>query len=311
MKIGLSATFLERSLHKGIVDGIGHYSKQIYEGVNKRNCTVVPFAFLDIPLRKAETKHITLFPRSYPVQLLGAKFGVFCPLSPPVDVFHVTDFRSVPMDVPVISTIHDAIPMIHPEWSYDGLRRILTPVFCRESAKYADYVVCPSEHAASDVVKYYRVPEEKICVIPCFLPECWKIPVAHGELANTLKKNNIETEYILTVGTLQPRKNIEPLVDAFLNIENHSRTKDVKLVIIGKPRWRCESLLNKIRAHRDKVIHLSNIDSDEDLRAIYQGAKAFAYPSLYEGFGLPVLEAFASNIPPYCFQCNIYTGGSW
>lgn len=296
MKIGLSASFLEKSINNGIVDGIGHYSEQVYRGLHNRGHTVVPFVFPPA-IRKSEIKYSTPFHRSYTVQIIGAKFGIFSSLSPPVDVFHVTDFRSVPMNVPVVSTIWDAVRFIHPEWMRSGLRRILVPKLFKESAKYVDYVVCASEHAAKDIAKYYMVPDHKISIIPCCISEHWKTPIATDNVFATLKKFKLETEYILSVGTLQPRKNIERLIDAFLEIKKNKKTNSVKLVIVGKTSWNCKDLLNKISAHQDRIVYLKKIDSDEDLRAIYQGAKAVAFPSLYEGFGMPVLEAFASDVP--------------
>ena len=296
MKIGLSTSFFEKSLNHGIIDGIGHYSKQIYEGINARGHTAVPFVFPSL-FRKTKITTSTLFPKSYPSQLLGSKFRVLKPFSPAVDVFHVTDFRGIPMDVPVISTIWDAICFAHPEWLRQGLGRYLAPTLFKESAKFADYVVCASEHAANDIAKYYGVPDHKVSIIPWCISEHWKSPISESVVTKVRKKFKIEKNYILAVGTLQPRKNFERLIDAFLKVRGELRTKDMMLVIVGKTGWVCETLLNKIDAHKDIVLHLSCVDDDEELRAIYKGSSVVAFPSLYEGFGMPALEAFASGVP--------------
>ena len=296
MKIGLSTSFLEKSLNNGVIDGIGHYSRQIYEGINARGHTAVPFAF-PRAFRKTKIMASTPFPKSYPNQLLGTKIRILKPFSPAVDVFHVTDFRGIPMDVPVISTIWDAIPFVHPEWMRAGLRRHIAATLFKESAKLADYVICTSEHAANDIAKYYGVPDHKVSIIPWCISERWKRPISESAVAKVRKKFKIEKNYILAVGTLQPRKNFERLIDAFLKVLGELQTKDMMLVIVGKTGWSCEALLDKIDAHKDIVLHLDCVDDDEELRAIYKGSRIVAFTSLYEGFGMPALEAFASGVP--------------
>ena len=295
MKIGISASCLERSLNSGIIDGIGHYSKQVCEGIVAKGHTAVPFAF-PRTFRKVEFSHSTPFPRSYIGQFMGAKVGLLKPFSPSVDVFHVTDFKGVPMDVPVVSTIWDAIRFVHPESMGAGLSRHVAPILFKEGAKYADHIVCTSEHAAKDILKYYKVPEHKINIIPWCIPEHWKSPISELAIKTVLKKNKIEKSYVLSVGTLQPRKNFERLIDAFLKVEDELKTKDILLVIVGKEGWGCETLIKKINANKGKVLHLNSVE-DEDLRKLYSGASAVAFQSFYEGFGMPALEAFASNVP--------------
>ncbi len=160
------------------------------------------------------------------------------------------------------------------------------------SAKKAEKIITISESSKSDIIKEYRVKSEKVHVIyPGIRIEKNLKNITNME--DLRKKFNIKEEYILFVGTLQPRKNIVKLIEAFSKLDG-----DLHLVIVGKKGWNYEEILNAPKKFgvESKVIFIQEA-SDEDLPVLYKNAKFFILPSLYEGFGLPVLEAMSYGTP--------------
>jgi len=178
------------------------------------------------------------------------------------------------------------------------------------SIKKAAKILTISQASKSDIIKYYQVPEEKVVVtypgttMQKLKSKNQKDPVkfalqTHGaSIENIKKKYNIEGDYILSVGTLQPRKNYTKLIEAFGKILKQVQNDSLGLVIVGKKGWMWEEILEAPKKFgvADKVKFLDYI-SDEDLLALYNGAKCFVLISLYEGFGLPVLEAMKQGCP--------------
>ncbi len=160
------------------------------------------------------------------------------------------------------------------------------------SANKSRKILTISSSSKSDIINEYRVSEDKVEVI---------YPGINTSLGtgNTLKMEDIEkkfgikSKYILFVGTIQPRKNIKRLIEAYSKIDT-----EVSLVIVGRRGWQYEEILNAPEAFgvKEKVNFLENV-SDEDLPSLYKNAEFFILPSLYEGFGIPVLEAMNYGIP--------------
>lgn len=160
------------------------------------------------------------------------------------------------------------------------------------SANKSRKILTISSSSKSDIIKEYRVPEDKVEVI---------YPGINTSLGtgNTLKMEDIEkkfgikSKYILFVGTIQPRKNIKRLIEAYSKIDT-----EVSLVIVGRRGWQYEEILNapEVFGVKEKVKFIENV-SDEDLPSLYKNAEFFILPSLYEGFGIPVLEAMNYGVP--------------
>lgn len=211
----------------------------------------------------------------------------------PVDVFHAPDFMLPPLPggLPSLLTIHDLSFVHAPETFVPGMRTLLGAAVPR-SVRRATHVIAVSEATKQDLVNLYGTLPEKISVIyagvqPHFRP-------IEDTLAIRTRYGLSDAPFILTVGTLQPRKNHLRLVQAFVRMD----APDHKLVIAGGKGW----IYDEVRAEVERLglagrVLFPGFVADEDLPALYSAAEMFVYPSLYEGFGLPVLEAMACGTP--------------
>jgi glycosyltransferase involved in cell wall biosynthesis len=195
---------------------------------------------------------------------------------------------------PYIVTIHDIIHERYPEF-YPRNLRILMKLFYPLSARRAKIILTGSEYSKNEIRDIYKIPEEKIKVIPYGVSDDFRVVGDIDGVNKVKKKYGIDGNYILFVGRLEPRKNIKGLIDAYILLKNRYNIKQ-QLVIVGM----------KDALFRDFDIRGENIEGNviftggvaqEDLPHIYNGADLFAYPSFAEGFGLPVLEAMACGVP--------------
>lgn len=166
------------------------------------------------------------------------------------------------------------------------------------SVKKSKAIFTISQASRSDIIKEYKVKENKVFVT---YPGIRRIPTLKPVIypAKMLKeKYNITDKYFLFVGTLQPRKNITRLIEAFSMLKKKKGNDDFQLVIVGKKGWLYEEILQSPEKYgvSDSVIFI-DFAPDEDLPALYRNAVCFVLPSLYEGFGLPILEAMENDCP--------------
>jgi alpha-1,3-rhamnosyl/mannosyltransferase len=190
----------------------------------------------------------------------------------------------------------DAIPLSHPEWMRMRFREIKT-MFWRRSARWATHIITISEYSKREIVTHFGIADEKISVIPLGVDERWFRPTSRGVAQKTLTKLDLPESFFLCVGTLQPRKNIARVIEAYRSLPQYVQTER-PLVIIGQAGWGCEEMVSAlVSGNYGKSVRWLNYVTDDDLLAIMGNAAALVFPSLYEGFGLPVLEAFAANVP--------------
>jgi alpha-1,3-rhamnosyl/mannosyltransferase len=194
-----------------------------------------------------------------------------------------------------VTTLYDAIPLMRPEWANPRLRRTKNWLL-RAAAANADRVIAISGAAVAELVEHYRVDRARVRVVHLGVAKDW-FEAPSPEVREHALRLGLQPGYFLFVGTLQPRKNVSALLQAYDRLPADVRAER-QLVIVGKYGWGAESLRVDLEARRtsNRVRWLEYLDRDL-LRAVYRDAGVFVFPSLAEGFGLPVLEALASGVP--------------
>lgn len=225
-----------------------------------------------------------------------------------VDLFHSPDFTLPPVwRARTLVTVHDLSFLRVPECFPDGLLRYLeAAVPCAVSR--ADHVIADSRSTRRDVMELLGVPGNKVTVIhsgvePRFRPMTGE---RDGEaLTAVRRKYDLPEQFILSVGTIQPRKNYARLVEAFELLNSGLEIRHWQLIIAGGRGWLYEGVFERVKALglEAQVRFLGFVD-DDDLPALYNLAGLFAFPSLYEGFGLPPLEAMACGVPVVCSKTS-------
>lgn len=198
-----------------------------------------------------------------------------------------------------VVTIHDIIPLTNPEtetFMAKSYWKIQIPV----AAKRADKIITISEYARKEISGYFKLEEKSIAVVPNCYEDRFR-PISDAEeLEQIRSKYSLPSNYILYVGTIQPRKNLNLLIKSFFSLKKSGKISQ-KLVIAGRKGWLSSSLFDLIKelGIEGEVIFTGFVP-DEELPYIYNMADIFVYLSLFEGFGIPPLEAMACGIPVVC-----------
>jgi glycosyltransferase involved in cell wall biosynthesis len=194
------------------------------------------------------------------------------------DVLHFSDWMYPPQHAGLRSTmVHDLVPVHFPEWVHARTRRMHGAKY-RHVARGCDVVIVNSRYTGDDVVATLGVSSERIHVAYPGVEESFSVEGSRDDFGRP---------YVLTVATLEPRKNLATLLDAFRRLD----TPDLALAVAGAAGWGDQPSLDVPR-----VIRLGFTPHDA-LPSLYRGASVFVYPSLFEGFGMPVLEAMACGVP--------------
>jgi glycosyltransferase involved in cell wall biosynthesis len=217
----------------------------------------------------------------------------------PLDVFHSPDFVLPPLrSGRTIVTVHDLSFIRYPECADRGLVAYLSVVVPR-SLRRADLILADSAWTRQDIVTLLGIPAEKIVVVPAGVSAEYH-PINDSSILNAARvRYRLPGRFILHVGTLEPRKNLVRLLQAFQRIADQE--PEIHLVLVGSKGWLYQDIFASVERLRlaQRVVFPGYV-ADADLPAIYNLATVFAYPSLYEGFGIPPLEAMACGVPVVC-----------
>lgn len=216
----------------------------------------------------------------------------------PVDLLHVQYTAPPFARCPVISTIHD-LSFEHLPETFNRRSWMQLRITVRRTARTAAHLITLSEYSKQDISRTYGISTSRITVTPVAAPSKLGCVTDPAELAAVRHRLGIQRNYILSLSSIHPRKNLARLIEAYeLLRDSRAESSFPQLVLAGKRGWLESDVFRAARASRwAGDILFTGYVPDQDLAALYSGALCFVYPSYFEGFGLPVLEAMQCGVP--------------
>lgn len=298
MRIGICINALQDMRGKGN-GGIGVYIEQLIAALLEADSENTYVLIRDRPLPGSAMNprvREMYFPYSagyYPLRMLGLWREWVVPHEG-IQVLHETMSNSPPWRCsayPMVMTVHDLIPWLYPS-SCQGISALPYRFFMPANLHRAAAIISTSENTQQDLLAYEPRIKNKVRVIP-LAAQPLPFDANPSAILNVLQ---IKGPYLLAVSTLEPRKNHLALLDAFILLKD--RHPDLQLVLVGPKGWKNQPVFNHpALARYEKDIILAGYVNRDDLAALYRHTQVFIYPSLYEGFGLPPLEAAAAGAP--------------
>lgn len=275
--------------------GIGHYGFDLISSLKKQNTRYEIAVLVQDGQIFNDIKTVTRNSKSPKKRILNQQL-LLLPEFHKYDLIHFIDYSSpiVKIQKPFIVTIHDLSFYKFPETFTFGsrlIKRMITPLSINRASK----IITVSENTKKDILSMFKVDEEKIKIIYPGRPGYERVD-DKNRIKRVKEKYNIHGDYILYLGTLEPRKNLLRLIDAYNNLVKEGIEE--KLVIAGKKGWLYKDIYTKVtQLNLNGKVIFTDFVAEEDKPCLYSGAKVFVYPSLYEGFGLPPLEAMTCGTP--------------
>jgi glycosyltransferase involved in cell wall biosynthesis len=216
------------------------------------------------------------------------------------DVVHVQYTSPLSCPTPVVVTVHDVSFLERPHY-FSYFRRTQLRTTVRRTIQRASRIIAPSEFSKERILAWYGLPEDRVTVIHNGVDPQFRPMPRESAARLVFQRHGIAAPYVLTVGDLQMRKNQSGLIEAFAGLMREMPGLKHHLVLVGKENWHGSAVKEAaMRSGLGERIHLTGFVSDEELRNLYGGCDVFVFPSFYEGFGLPILEAMACGRAVAC-----------
>lgn len=200
----------------------------------------------------------------------------------------------MPKQIKTILTVHDLVAFLFPN-THNKKATIIEKLTLKRALKKAAHVVTVSENTKRDLLKKFKYEADKISIVPCAGSESFK-PMKKEELTDFAKETNLPQKFFLAVGTIEPRKNYPGLIKAFAQLNKID--SDIHLIIVGQKGWDYDEVFELIRKnYLRKYVHFPGYLTNESLMKLYNLSQALVFPTLYEGFGIPPLEAMRCGCP--------------
>jgi len=294
--------------------GIGKYTTSLIKALleyDRKNEYVLFFNFFRRPrermrfiesmVKNSKSPYkivISRLPAAWKERLTQASYPLKNILKVDVDLYHATYFSGIPkVGYPKMTvTIHDLAFMKYPEHRGKKLSNYYYKR-TKQAITKTKKIIVPSLSTKKDLIEYFKISPSKAVVIPEGVDKIFRPIRNKDEVKQHLRKYNIKPDFILSVCTLEPRKNLPRLVQAYALLP-HQLQQKYQLVLVGGKGWNNQELVKIIHdLNLKEKVALPGYVAEEDLPYFYNQAKVFVYPSLYEGFGLPVLEALSCGAP--------------
>ena len=310
MKIGFDA---KRAFNNK--SGLGNYSRDIIRAMQKKEEAQI---FLFTPKKNESIftidKAKTIYAPEGIDSWISAYWRSFSIMKEvrnlQLDIFHGLS-NELPFtlcaNVKKVVSIHDLIFKRYPQW-YKAIDRKIYDWKFKAACQNADNIIAISEQTKADIIKFYGINEDKITVVYQTCNDAFKTVSSPEQIVNIREKYQLPSEFLLNVGTIETRKNAMNIVKAL-----HQHKIEMPLYIIGRNTKYAEEIKVYITQHHlDKQVKLLHNVSNEELPVFYDMAKVFIYPSTFEGFGIPIIEALYSNTPVISSQgsCFSEAGGA-
>ena len=298
-KIAFGTTLLDKGLLGSGIDGIGQYCQELLSQFSKQahDIKISPYSFgIDSSPNKARLLS------AYPAYLAKSLLHIDNQSDTnqyfeSVDLIHSTD-QLIPIvsNKPLVVTVMDTIPISHPQF-IKARSRIIKPLIWKKLTQRADHIITISEFSKAQIIEFMNYSPEKITSIPLGVDERYFEKIATEDTRTILKKLKISQPFFLFIGSIQPRKNLQRLIEAH-SLLPRNLAKEFPLVIAGKFSWDDVDTLKTLEKgiQENRCIWLNYVN-DFEKRCLLQSTIGMAFTSLYEGFGLPILEGFASGAP--------------